>query len=374
MSAADKAELYLKTPLRWTLPGMDLLWRLRHGGPDALPMAKGVLGSKMLSFPEALEEALDCFVPEADEAECARLRREIIGAGIRNLITPAEYFIFGFDGLPRSKRKEYVSRFEKDIYMVHYLGLGENYQLLHDKYRFYQRFAEFFHRDMCEFYAGRENKAFDAFCRTHRSYIAKNKTGRMGVGTVIREFDGTEDAIQREAEFLSEAGESWVIEELIVQDDRMGILHPASVNTVRICTRWTGGDIHVLEAFVRCGQGGSVVDNICSGGLSAQIDPGSGAIISDAIDHLGHVFPVHPTSNVRFKEFQIPCWDQLLNVVRAANAMLPAYPYIGWDLAFSAADGWVLVEGNWANFITQYLKKGIRKEFLACFKGLEPKK
>ena len=250
--------------------------------------------------------------------------------------------------------------------MMHNVSMAD-YKLLHDKYSFFKRFREYFKRDVCLLDSSASNDDFIEFCRKHREYIAKLESGKMGVGTTIRKHDGSEEAIRGEIEFLSSSGDKWIIEELIQQDPRMGALHPESVNTIRICSRFENGHAVVFESFVRMGQGGSSVDNICSGGLTAQVDGKTGIVIGDAFDRMCNFYKDHPSTGVIVKGFAIPDWDGLLKMLDQIQSKIPDYPYVGWDFAFSDK-GWVIVEGNWGNFITQYLKRGIRAEFEKCFK------
>lgn len=45
------------------------------------------------------------------------------------------------------------------------------------------------------------------------------------------------------------------------------------------------------------------------------------------------------------------------------HAMVPDQPYIGWDFALSDK-GWMLVEGNWGQFMSEWAdKEGIKDKF-----------
>ena len=60
-------------------------------------------------------------------------------------------------------------------------------------------------------------------------------------------------------------------------------------------------------------------------------------------------FEAHPLTGTRFIGFQIPLWNQVLDLVRAAARRAYALPqchWIGWDIAI-LPDGVALVEGNW---------------------------
>jgi len=188
----------------------------------------------------------------------------------------------------------------------------------------------------------------------------------MGIGTMVRSHDGTEGSIAEEMKFLLAQGQEWMIEELIRQDERMAVLNPSSVNTLRICSRWNSEGFSVFEAFIRMGRAGSEIDNVSSGGIAAAVNMETGTVVSQGFGKGNALYPAHPDSNVTLIGFTVPEWDALMLEVRKIHSLIKDYPYVGWDFALSTK-GWVVVEGNWGNFLTQYLKIGIREEFLKCF-------
>ena len=160
--------------------------------------------------------------------------------------------------------------------------------------------------------------------------------------------------------------DDWIVEELIVQDARFSEWNPSSVNTIRIPSFRTANGIFVFAPFMRTGRKGSPVDNGGAGGIMVSIDSNNGVICTNAIDELGHSFILHPDSNKEFKGWIVPNWDQLLALSAEVHNSLPEYhKYIGFDFALSQDKGWVLVEGNWGDFICQQatLGRGLKKEF-----------
>ena len=46
---------------------------------------------------------------------------------------------------------------------------------------------------------------------------------------------------------------------------------------------------------------------------------------------------------------------------------MPNYPYIGWDFALTQ-NGWVLIEGNWGQFLSEFSdREGIKESFDKLF-------
>lgn len=162
------------------------------------------------------------------------------------------------------------------------------------------------------------------------------------------------------------ANGTYVIEELIQQDDRLSEFNSSSLNTVRMPSFRHGKNIRFGWPNMRFGRNGSVVDNAASGGVFALVNLQTGELFTDAQDEKGHIYEYHPDSKKKFKGYVIPEWKQLLEVVKTAHLALSEKDvYVGFDVALSTK-GWVIVEGNWGDIICQQiaLKRGLRKEFV----------
>lgn len=150
-----------------------------------------------------------------------------------------------------------------------------------------------------------------------------------------------------------------------MQDAAMARWNSSSVNTIRLCSFRNNNDVSIAYPFIRVGRKGSIVDNGGQGGIFASIDIQTGVICTDGGDEIGNVYPLHPDSSVPFKGVQIPQWKELLDMCREVHASLPSeFYYVGFDFALTAK-GWMLIEGNWGQFVAQQttLHRGLRKEF-----------
>ena len=71
-----------------------------------------------------------------------------------------------------------------------------------------------------------------------------------------------------------------------------------------------------------------------------------------------------PDTGVAFKGFQLPEWEEMLQIVREMSGKLDNIRYVGWDMAYSKK-GWAVVEGNGMSqmIASQFIyKKGIKEE------------
>ena len=137
-----------------------------------------------------------------------------------------------------------------------------------------------------------------------------------------------------------------LIEEPIRQHPDMNKLCPDSVNTVRIVTLVTAQGAQMVYALVRMGMGGVCVDNVSSGGMYAPVNEHGQLYRPAFCDKTGKYYERHPVTGTEITGFQIPLFDQALELCRTASRRVEAHlTYIGWDVAITP-DGPVLVEGN----------------------------
>jgi len=321
----------------------------------------------MIPFGDAIESGMDLYLPETEKNDKAlreTLKHDMVRSFFLYNANPEEYFLYDFRNSSHEVRGSFLTRMDKDNAMIKRVGLGENYQLLHNKFKFYEKFKTMFNREVCVLRKGTDNSAdFAEFCKNNPRYIAKPLCGRGGTDVMIRETDGTAEGSKAEAEHLLSLADEWICEELIRQDPRMAVLNASSVNTVRIYSFMNKRGFFVFETDIRMGRSGFDVDNACSGGITAGVDPKTGKVMTKAFDKNNNYYTEHPDNHVSLVDFQVPDWDKLIENVKKVHEMIPFYPYVGWDFALSE-NGWQLVEGNWGNPIGQFIsKKGIKKEF-----------
>lgn len=316
-----------------------------------------------------IDQAIRQFVsPERQEDRpyINSLKKELKHRYAVDLVKPCEYFLFGFEHKSQAECNEFLTDIVKDMYCCKYAGM-EKFQVLKDKFAFYELMKEHFFRDACKLRTPSDKEAFIAFVRKHHRFIAKPNSGSFGKNTNI--YTITDNAEQVFDE-LTKDGTEWIIEELIEQVPQMGQFNPTSVNSVRIPTFATKQGIKVFGCFMRTGRRGSVVDNAGVGGIFAKVDEETGMIVSDGCNEAGDRFKLHPDSKVQFKGFQIPRWSELYKLALDCHAKLPDHKYVGWDFALTK-NGWVLMEGNWGQFLCQQVsaQKPMKKQFIGLIKG-----
>lgn len=195
-------------------------------------------------------------------------------------------------------------------------------------------------------------KEFDSFmemlgatCDTGSVFV-KSAGGIGGAGCWLYDKDAAE--AERIKIYRSCLSPGCIFEETVQQHPNMSLLHPNSVNTLRIdAFRDSAGEVHVISALNRIGTGGAHVDNASSGGCFVGVDLASGTLKQYAYTlpkRGGKRLSRHPDTDIVFEGFSVPCFEQALQLVRTAAALVPDR-LVGWDVAI-APDGPVLIEAN----------------------------
>ena len=198
--------------------------------------------------------------------------------------------------------------------------------------------------------------------------FAKPLAASFGAGAHVVKITKRDEAVA-EFERLTKCGE-WIVEDRIIQSKEMSAWNESSVNTIRLpCFLTRNGSFYALAPVLRVGRKGSVVDNAGGGGIIACIDEISGVITTNGKDEAGLEYIVHPDSCQKFKGWHVPQWKDLLTLAEEIHRnCLYKHRYIGFDFALTDK-GWVVIEGNWGQFLNQYVDyRGIKNEFLNYIK------
>lgn len=222
-------------------------------------------------------------------------------------------------------------------------------KLIRDKERTNIFFSEYIRRPWCV----NTKVSFEEFARVFANttrIIYKPLGGNRGFG--VEAFDLNPENMREVYEHLA-AYPAGVLEQYVVQHPDMLKLCPSSVNTIRVVTFSSnsvpvtpdGKHMDIAYTALRIGGGGSIVDNFHSGGMVAHIDLQTGCLITDAADMECNVFTHHPATGLKIKGFQIPYYQEILQMVTDAVTKHKIEGYIGWDIAV-AEDGPILIEVN----------------------------
>ena len=278
--------------------------------------------------------------------------------------SPEEFFLFGFREMKSEKRETFLPDWIKDQTLINLIGLDVMNRELKDKYNFYKILGEYFKRDVMLLPTGGGRLLeFKEFAIKHGELFIKSNCLSKGQEAGLYKVSSEKEAEELYAKLVAKKMD-WIVEEKIVQVKETAQWNESSVNTVRLPAILNDDKWTPIGPFFRTGRVGSVVDNAGSGGVFACIDPQSGVITSRAIDEFGTYYDMHPDSQLVFKGWQVPRWKELLALAEEVHKHIPHHKYVGWDFALTEK-GWILIEGNWGQFVTQYINhEGLKKQFL----------
>lgn len=315
-------------------------------------------------FEENVNTALKDFLLERQLSDKKIVReyvKDIVQSYIEYGVTPQEYFLFDFPNKKKTERSEFLPDQWKDKLSMRATPISLFNKDLTDKYNFYLLNKPYFYREVLKIDDSTDIKTFISFAKKEKVIFIKPIGGSYGIGAFRYAYD--EATVNETFARLSKPKARYVAEGLIIQSEVMSGWNVYSVNTVRIPTILNNNGFHVLGCFMRTGREGFVVDNAGAGGILAAVDDVTGQVISDGFDERGKVYKTHPDSNIQFKNFQLPDWSRLLQIAEEAHRGMPEHKYIAYDFAHTNK-GWVMVEGNWGQFLSQFASgKGLKKDF-----------
>jgi hypothetical protein len=136
---------------------------------------------------------------------------------------------------------------------------------------------------------------------------------------------------------------NFVVERAVVQHPDIAAVHPSSVNTLRITTL-NLDEPRVLSSVLRCGIGGSHVDNLSAGGIACGVQPDGS--FNDVATHSGVPVPVHPDTGFVFAGAKVPGIADAHRLVCDLHRRLYYFDLASWDVAIDPQSKAVLIEVN----------------------------
>jgi hypothetical protein len=256
--------------------------------------------------------------------------------------TPEEYFQFEFEKLNDEGRREYMCDKQRFKLFRPFYDF-DNYELVRNKANQYKLLSDFYGRKSVACDSNKANYTeFEELIKNNDVVVFKPLRSSCGQGFGLIETK-KKDVSKLYDELCCKEG---MAEEFIVQAEELAKIHPQSVNTVR-CVALCGeeGEIYFTQTLLRIGMSGSLVDN-ADLSIRARIDENTGVIYTRGIDIKGNHYIFHPDTGVKIVGYELPEWEQLLNVVKNAIERIRSIArYIGFDLAYTEK-GCIIVEIN----------------------------
>lgn len=281
-----------------------------------------------------------------------------------------EYFYFGLEGTSMEQRRSFVSNLER-IIAAFRMNDFSDMQLLNNKWKTYQKLRKYFGRDAILVSKPGHYAAFQAFVAKHPVFIKKRLD--LSKGESVELIDSANCGLTTEELFKSLLPQGkLILEELIVQNEKMAVFNSSSVNTVRFFSYNTRHGIKSPFGFLRTGRPGAVVDNAGAGGVFAALDMERGVVIAQGCDEMGGLYDKHPNSGVPYIGFEIPEWDKAVALCYEAASLFKTVKSIGWDIAYTDK-GWIIVEANMSGQLVHQgsLRHGIKTDLEAVMQDMD---
>ncbi len=289
----------------------------------------------------------------------------------------SEYYFLDFPHRSHEEIKTFVTMREKVVYRNR-LNRIEDAHLFNNKWDTYCLFKDYFGRDVIKIETDEDYPVFCDFIEKHPEFVVKptDMGGGNGVHKVTTDPGMTEEdrkklfyEILAENEknkklYLRGKENSMILEELLVQVPEMAIMHPNSINGVRVTAVRVGDKVNIVYPWFKIGRFGQFLTSAVFGTLDACIDAETGIVNTPGCSESNERFDVHPDTGVPILGFQIPKWKELIETVTELAMKVDTVHYVGWDMVLTEK-GWVLMEGNFSgDFSWQFcLDRGTKKEF-----------
>jgi hypothetical protein len=256
-----------------------------------------------------------------------------------------DYSAFEFWEKNSKERSSYITLRRNDRLRFN-LSTPSVYSLFLDKAAFNKRFSKFVSRGWMTT-SDHSIEDLKCFINKYDSVIAKplSDFGGHGVFEISKIKDDYNVKLDRLRQVVK-LGQSYIIEEKIVNCNELKTIASYSLNTLRFVTVLDKEKkLHIIAALLRMGTGTSITDNYSEGGIACPVNIEMGKLCGAAYDINCAKYEIHPYSKIQFAGFQIPNFNKCIEAITEIAYIEPGARYVGWDIALTPG-GIELLEGN----------------------------
>lgn len=231
------------------------------------------------------------------------------------------------------------------------LDMRESYikrpkSILANKIEFNRTYNEFLGR---KYWINRDTtiEDFEDFIGGQTELFCKpfNLTGGHG----CYRYKVTDDINEMYQYFINEP--KMLVEEIPVQHHLINEIYDKSINTIRVMAAIKDDKFVPFASWIKFGAHGSIVDGRAGGGCFAGVDVKTGIVDTPAIDYYNNRFEQHVDTGRQITGFQVPCWEEVLDLAERALRHVDGIDFVGWDICVTE-NGPIIIEGNSAPFFT----------------------
>lgn len=291
--------------------------------------------------------------------------------------TPEQQIYFYLLNKTHAEKKEYMSFRTEYLYYAR-LNAKADMNKLEDKWEAYKLLKPYYSREMIKISSMDDYNTFVEFAKRNPEFVMKplGLSNTKGVThVVLSDYSDPKELFEKmlnvghkydnDYTIKWSTKDSAVLEELIEQDPEFGVFSPKSLNGIRVPTIRVNGEVHVYGAWMKIGVTDALIVGESRDAIMVGVDCETGILNTNGFYENGDEIESHPVSNIRFKGWQIPKWQEFLIFIKeVANSLPNTINYVGWDVCLTP-QGWVLIEGNYYGQSLWQLvyKRGMAKEF-----------
>ena len=165
-----------------------------------------------------------------------------------------------------------------------------------------------------------------------------------GEGRLIKFFDSDSVSVEDIKNAIEEMRANFIFQESVKQHASLAKFNPSSINTIRVVSFLFEGEVHILSCILRIGAPNQKVDNIGHGGFACPI--GENGILNDKAVNRKAEWVEENSTGIRFKGFQVPSFQQIIEIVKKVHPRLAHFKLIGWDFSVDMNGEPVFIEYN----------------------------
>lgn len=273
-----------------------------------------------------------------------------------------DYFIFRFFEKEHQEREKWAGtgyKYEYDLIM----NPKSTRHLIENKLHFYEAYSPFVIHANCTIDDLKQNngKALAVLNNKSGKIVVKDALGQCGWDVeILKSAEFNRDKI---IAYMQEKGFN-LAEEFIQQHSELARMSPSGLNTIRVITQLNkNGEVDILGARFRISVNNHV-DNMASGNIAAAVDIETGIVSGPGVysDITKSDVTHHPVTGVKIIGFQLPMWEEIIQLATKAALHRPENRSIGWDVALTE-NGPEFIEGNhnWCKILWQLpVKQGMK--------------
>lgn len=290
----------------------------------------------------AINREIKIFKGEIDEKQKRELIVDMIYSLHRFGAMFTEYFLFDFPHLNTVGREAFITDKMRYVY-CEILNPKDNICLFDQKDKTYSLFGKYFKREVLLLSDEKDFEKFVSFVGRHSVFIKKPIHGSCGRGIKLLSTNQHENVAKLFDNLIADG--PCLVEQKVSNHHEIRRIYPKGLSTIRIPTIRTENGTEIFASIIRIGHGGSIVDNVGSGGIVAVVDIDSGIVETPGYDKKGNKYLIHPDTSELIVGFKVPFWEAAKTLAKELSEVVPSNRYVGWDLALTE-DGWVMIEGN----------------------------